>query len=581
MGGALATNMCRIRTVVLGLMFAASAVAANAVVNACTAFCATGAGQVLVGNNEDWSNPRTRIWFVPAASGSYGRMYVGFDDLWPQGGMNERGLWFDGFAAPAVNVTGSSDLPNFPGNLVDKAMAECATVAEVVRLFDQYDRAFLREGILMFADASGDAVSIEPDAMVRKTRGHFVQTNFHQSRTNPRSQDGRFAIATDMLERAGEEISIDLFRRILAATHQKGAFPTLYSNVYDLRSRTMHLYYFHDFERVVTFQLDEELKKGKRVLEIPSLFPKNAAAETFSARREEARPASGQLVVVGLITFPILLFAISVYGWLRAGRGFRIGLAVVAGTAMMAVVASVLTLRMHHQASADWIEFSIAPASGESASINPSAVRADGITLKAALATAYDIPAVRVVGPAWLTDTRYSIRAVVGVDQSDSFRSLLQQELKNRLRLETHLDVRPFDVFVLAATDAPRVERAHGARPRIWIRKQDAQLEEASMADLVSALQGILGKPVIDETGIPGTYNLEFGWGEDRVASVTSALRDRYGLRLAPGTREMPVLIVDSARPDPALILLAQVGRATKAAPQEVRQQIADILTVR
>ena len=244
---------------------------------ACTGFCAAGsAGQVLVGNNEDWDNPRSRLWFVPARPGTFGRMYVGFDDLWPQGGMNERGLWFDGFATPAVRAAGSADLPRFGAKLVDEPLAKCATIEEVVRLFEQYDRSFLTQGVLMFADASGDAVSIEPDAIVRKhDRAHFVQTNFHQSRGG--DADQRFTTASSMLDRAGGDISVDLFRRILAATHQDGPFPTQYSNVYDLRSRTMYLYYFHDYDHVVTINLDEELKKGPHLLEMPKLFPANAA----------------------------------------------------------------------------------------------------------------------------------------------------------------------------------------------------------------------------------------------------------------------------------------------------------------
>src|SRR5688500_6805798 len=187
-----------IRLAVVGLLSCAFAYAANTVVQACTAFCAVGGGRVLVGNNEDYSNPRTRIRFVPATPGSYGRIYVGFDDMWPQGGMNERGLWFDDFATPPVKVP-ASDLPSFGGNIVDRAMAECATVEEVIGLFSRYNRAFLDRGVLMFADASGDAVSIEPGALVRKTRPHFVQTNFYQSRGQGGSADRRFTIATSIL----------------------------------------------------------------------------------------------------------------------------------------------------------------------------------------------------------------------------------------------------------------------------------------------------------------------------------------------------------------------------------------------
>jgi uncharacterized protein (TIGR03435 family) len=549
-------------------------------VAACTAFCAVGAGQVLVGNNEDWTNPRTRIWFVPAKPGSLGRMYVGFDDLWPQGGLNERGLWFDGFAAPAIAATGSSDLPSFPGNIVDTAMAECGTVEEVVRLFSRYNRTFLRESILMFADASGDAVAIERNAIVRKTRSHFVQTNFHQSRA-PDGIDERFITASTMLERAGSDISIDLFRRILAATHQKGGAPTLYSNIYNLTARTMHLYYFHDFERVVTFDLAEELKKGERVLDISALFPTNAAAEAFAARRSEAGGIPGGVVMAALAAIVLAAVAVVVFGCIRAGRGFRIGVAVVAGAMVLLVASTAAVLRMPRPASASWIEFSIAPAFGESSTINSTTIRSNGVTLRTALAMAYGIPSVRVIGPPWLGDTRYAINAVAGLDSPESFQSLLQHELKNRLRLVTHVEPRPFDVLVLTATDASRLERSNRQKAAIWVGRQDAQLQGASMENLASTLQSIVGRPVIDDTGITGSYNLELQWEEDRIASLSAALQHRFGLQLSPATRNLDALIVDSIQRDAALLLLAQVGRFTRAAPLVVRQRLADIMTIR
>ena len=139
--------------------------------------------------------------------------------------------------------------------------------------------------------------------------------------------------------------------------------------------------------------------------------------------------------------------------------------------------------------------------------------------------------------------------------------------------------MRPFDVFVLTATDAPRLERARGRKSRISVDEREAHVQEASM-QAASALQGILGKPVIDETGITGWYNLEFGWGDDRVASVTSVLQDRFGLRLSPGHRNMEALIVDRVRRDAALVLLAQIARVTRSAPPHLRQRIADVLRI-
>jgi len=570
------------RLAVVGLLFCAVAHLGGIVADACTAFCAVDAGgRVLVGNNEDYSNPRTKLRFLPATPGTYGRMYVGFDDMWPQGGMNERGLWFDGFATPAVKATGSAGLPHFPGNIVDKAMAECATVEEVVRLFSQYNRGFLTRGVLMFADAGGDAVSIEPDAIVRKTRRHFVQTNFHQSRPQTGSADRRFSIATSMLERAGGDISVDLFRRILAETHQNGVSPTLYSNVYDLQLRTMYLYYFHDFDRVVTFNLSEELQKGERVLDIPALFPPNPAADAYAAttRRNEGWtlvPAVG----IAIVALLCLAFGLTVYAWIHAGRRFRIGFVAVAGAVAIAIVSSAVALH-RHQPSEKWVEFSIGPASGDSTSINPTMLRSDGMTLKVALATAFDIPAARVIGPIWLGQKRYAITAVVSLDDQASFRSLLQEELKHRLSLQTHLEVRPFEVLVLSAAGTPRLERSRHTDTGSWVGYDKAVLRDATMERLASALQTIAGRPVVDETGVTGKYDLDFSWGQDRIDSLTAALHDRFGLRLSAEKREMEALIVDSVRRDAGLVLLEGADRLTRGAPADLRRKIANLLTVR
>lgn len=560
------------------LAFCACVLLRTTVLDACTAFCATGGGLVLVGNNEDWSNPRTKLWFVPATQGSFGRMYVGFDDMYPQGGMNERGLWFDGFAVPLVKAA-PSGLPHFPGNIVDRAMAECNTVEEVITLFNQYDRSFLSRGVLMFADASGDAVSIEVDAIVRKTRNHFVQTNFHQSRSIT-NDDRRFRTATDMLEQAGSDISVDLFRRILGATFQKGAAPTLYSNVYELRSRTMHLYYFHDFERAVTFRLDDELRKGARVLDIPSLFPPNPAAERFASRVKPPTsvPLAPIVTAAGIVV--LIAMGLAVLGWMRGGRPVRLALGAAAALLVLSVLATAAMLNRQRRPSAGWTEFSLGPASGKSTWIGTNGLRSDGIALKSAIATAYDFPSVRVIGPAWLAEARYSISASVPTDAPESFRTLLQQELNARLRLRTHTEVRYFDIFVLTVADTSRLTRAAADSPRIWVHDAGMDAQEASIDRIAAALQGVLNAPVMDETGLSGTFDVDIEWTEDRVASITAALA-RIGLRLTPAKRDMMALVVDDVRRDPALVLLGRVGQFTDSAPSNIREAVRNMMTLR
>jgi hypothetical protein len=251
----------------------------------CTVFCVSDGKGVLVGNNEDYFDPATRMWFVPAGEGKHGRVYFGFANGFPQGGMNDAGLCFDGLALEREEV--SSSLPGHDGNLADRAMAECATVEEVVALFGKYDRDFLAQAQLLFADRTGDAAVIEGNAVIRKKGRFLASTNFRVSRTEPAAANcDRYRISSRMLSEEGKA-SVDLCRRVLAATHQESPAATLYSNVYDLERGQIHLYHFHDYENVVVIDLAAELARGAHAVELSSLFPESYAFVEFRRRAEE------------------------------------------------------------------------------------------------------------------------------------------------------------------------------------------------------------------------------------------------------------------------------------------------------
>ena len=48
--------------------------------NACTIFVLADSNHAFFFNNEDWSNPVTRIWFAPAGTNYFAAVYVGFDN---------------------------------------------------------------------------------------------------------------------------------------------------------------------------------------------------------------------------------------------------------------------------------------------------------------------------------------------------------------------------------------------------------------------------------------------------------------------------------------------------------------------
>jgi len=215
---------------------------------ACTGFCISEDDLVLVGNNEDWKNPFTKVWYEPAEKGKYGRVYFGFNNFAPQGGMNEKGLVFDGFATSPHKVKKSLNKPTYGGNFIDKFMSECATVEEVLQIFNKYNLQFMERAMFFIADERGDSAIIEGDEIIRKNGKYQIITNFYQSEVKDgKIPCGRYKIGDAMLKDA-DEVSIDLCKRILAATHNEGQYPTVYSNIYDVKRRVVYLYHFHNFE---------------------------------------------------------------------------------------------------------------------------------------------------------------------------------------------------------------------------------------------------------------------------------------------------------------------------------------------
>jgi hypothetical protein len=251
-------------------------------VYACTAFMMSDGAKVLVGNNEDYNIPYTRVWFIPAENGQYGRVYFGYDNWSPQGGMNDQGLFFDFFATKPLEVKQSKEKPKFQGPIIDTMAAKCTTVKEVLDMFGQYNLDFMLKFQMFVVDKSGDAAIIEGDDIIRKSGPYQVVTNFHQSKVKENQRPCDWFQSSCMQYKKAESMIADVstasvshFRDILDATHRNTLYArTLYSNIYDLKNRLVYLYYLHNFDKEVVIDLNEELKKGRHYYELPALFGK-------------------------------------------------------------------------------------------------------------------------------------------------------------------------------------------------------------------------------------------------------------------------------------------------------------------
>ena len=256
----------------------------------CSIFMAALGGQVLFGNNIDDGNPNTYYEIVPSAEPQdYGFITLGFNH--PQGGLNEAGLAFDTNAVSPALLSPRPDLPDHPEGpigIVTEMLRTTATVEEALEIARTYSWGEELRNQWFFADASGDAVVISAgaDGELAFTRkppgdGYLISTNINRARAGLIKGCWRYRTIDRMLKKLVDhgEMSIDAFAGILDAVHQEAVLlregvllNTVYSNVFDLQTKQITLYYWFQFDKPLSLELDEELARGPMRIRVSSLF---------------------------------------------------------------------------------------------------------------------------------------------------------------------------------------------------------------------------------------------------------------------------------------------------------------------
>jgi hypothetical protein len=226
----------------------------------CTIFVLTDSERTLFCNNEDWSDPKTRIWFVPGNDQHYGGVYVGFDNNFAQGGMNTRGLAFDWVAGYSENWKPDPDISVVWGNSGQQALENCASVQEAIAFFQKHqDRGFYRAKILL-ADKSGASV--------------IIGGKEGKLEVKPANQCRGFGYGAEtlnkMLTKTTEPTASKGFE-ILRRARQKGEYATKYSNIFDLKSGEIFLWPLPGENDQVILNLGAELAKGGHYYDMPKI----------------------------------------------------------------------------------------------------------------------------------------------------------------------------------------------------------------------------------------------------------------------------------------------------------------------
>jgi hypothetical protein len=234
---------------------------------ACTVFVLTDTNATLFCDNEDWSNQRTRIWFV-TGDGHYGRIYVGFDNGWAQGGMNTEGLAF-GWVAGYTNSNWKPDpkMKSVRGNPSERMLESCASVAEAVTFYQTHQESGFSYAKTLIADRTGASVIIE--AVDGKLQ--FTSSNGCQGfGVGDLGLGGRKRLG-EMLATAPKPTLFNA-TNILHSCVSFGIYATKYSHVLDLKSGDIFLFPFPDKDDLVKFNLLTELKKGPHYFDMPAIY---------------------------------------------------------------------------------------------------------------------------------------------------------------------------------------------------------------------------------------------------------------------------------------------------------------------
>ena len=212
------------------------------------------------------------------------------------------------------------------------------------------------------------------------------------------------------------------------------------------------------------------------------------------------------------------------------------------------------SIRLHSAAS---------PSSGRSGiEETPGLIRIENLTLKAIIQAAYGVKDFQFTGPAWLDTVSFDIVAKPPAGYSrEQLQPLLRGLLADRFKLAVHQDSKETGGFGLVVA-AGGLKLHEATKPRGFFTVRPGLIDGARVtpAQLAGALSRMLGRPVVDKTGLGEAYEVRLEWTPDTMPSggggdnsepgepglsIFTALHDQLGLRLQTQKVLVDVVIID------------------------------------
>ena len=183
-------------------------------------------------------------------------------------------------------------------------------------------------------------------------------------------------------------------------------------------------------------------------------------------------------------------------------------------------------------------------------------------TLKNLVMTAYGLNEYEIAGgPTWMDSAKFNIDAKLpaGAPQGQ-VPLMVQTMLADRFKLESHRETRTLREYALVvAKGGPKFGKpSESDHKGVATSQSDNQITgwARPMSDLAKMLIGVVGAPVIDQTGLKGNYDFDLKFapppgvsreGDDALPDVFAILQEQLGLKLEAITGPAEVLVIDQA----------------------------------
>jgi uncharacterized protein (TIGR03435 family) len=200
----------------------------------------------------------------------------------------------------------------------------------------------------------------------------------------------------------------------------------------------------------------------------------------------------------------------------------------------------------------------------------PDTLVGNNASVKQLLLFAYELPGYRVSGPGWIDAERFDVVAKAdGPAGQDRMRLMLQALLADRFRLKFHRESKVMPVYwVVQGKDGFKPPDAKDTETLLKEGPRGAKpgfhgmflMQHSDLPALAEGLSRVVGRPVLDKTGVDGKFVFYLEWTADpgmpgadarsnplpdAPPSIFAVLQEKFGLKLESGRATIEVLVID------------------------------------